>query len=148
MKFFTTLTEIYPLVAGLTSMLVGQLLKILFTYLNQGKVSLRKFSSSGGMPSSHAAMVTGLSTAIGLQDGWTSSTFCICVILSLVILYDAAGVRRAAGKQAAILNQMVEDLFERGDFKVERLSELIGHTPSEVLVGALLGAGIAFTLYY
>jgi hypothetical protein len=94
------------------------------------------------MPSSHASIVMGLTTAVARQDGFRSSTFAIALILSLVVMYDAQGVRRAAGRQAEVLNRVIEDLFGQRGFKEERLRELLGHTPTEVLVGALLGVGV------
>lgn len=147
-EFLNIFYQLYPLVSAVTAMLIAQLIKIMIFYINRGELEIKTLSASGGMPSSHSAIVGGLCTAIGLQDGWTSSTFCICVSFGLVILYDAAGVRRAAGQQAQILNQMIEDLFEKGRFRPTKLTELLGHTPIEVVVGTLLGIGVAFTLYY
>jgi uncharacterized protein len=94
------------------------------------------------MPSSHASIVMGLTTAVARLDGFRSSTFAIALIFSLVVMYDAQGVRRAAGRQAEVLNRVIEDLFGQRGFKEERLRELLGHTPTEVLVGALLGVGV------
>ena len=142
------LTELYPLVAAVVAMLVSQILKTIIYALKKETVELKTIGSTGGMPSSHSALVGALSTAVGLKDGWTSTTFCICVAFSLVVLYDAAGVRRAVGKQAKILNQMIEEVMKTGQFKSGRLYELLGHTPLEVIVGTLLGIGIGFTLYY
>ena len=116
-------------------------------YLKEERLNFKILVSSGGMPSSHSAMVTSLTTAIGLQEGWTSSLFCVSCVFTLVVLYDAAGVRRAAGKQARILNQIVDDLF-KGEYRPGKLTELLGHTPLEVIVGFFLGIGIAFSLYY
>jgi uncharacterized protein len=104
-------------------------------------------TGTGGMPSSHAASVSALSTAVGLQDGWDSPLFGVAAFVSLVIMYDAAGIRRAAGLQAEILNRMLEDLREHHTFEGERLKELLGHTPIEVVVGAALGIGLAVLLY-
>lgn len=141
------LVRLYPLVSALVGMLVAQVLKSVFIYIKEAQVNLNSLFSSGGMPSSHATMVSSLTTAIGLQVGWTSSLFCICVVFSLVVIYDAAGVRRAAGKQAAILNQILDDL-KIGKYSEGKLTELLGHTPLEVIAGILLGIGIAFSLYY
>ncbi len=94
------------------------------------------------MPSSHSALVTALTTGVGLRDGFDSSLFALAVVFALVVMYDAAGVRRAAGKQARVLNAIIEDLNRR-QLHPERLRELLGHTPFEVLVGALLGIIIA-----
>ena len=142
------LSELYPLVSALVSMGIAQVLKIFHFYFKEGSFNAQRMLSSGGMPSSHSAMVAAMTTAIGLQEGWYSGSFCICVVFSLVVVYDAAGVRRAAGKQAAVLNQIVEDVFEKGEFQSHKLTEFLGHTPLEVVVGVLLGIGIAFSLYY
>ena len=148
-RFVDFFIEIYPLIAAITSVIVAQLLKGIHQYIKNNKLDLRRtFGGSGGMPSSHSAMVSSLTTAIGLQEGFTSPLFCMCIIFSLIVFYDAAGVRQEAGKQAGILNQMMDDLFDRGEIKADKLKELIGHTPLEIVVGSLLGIGIAFTLYY
>ena len=145
---FPFLYELYPLVAGVMSMIMTQVLKAIFCYLSLGYLDSKKIFSSGGMPSSHSSLVCSLTTAIGLKEGFTSSSFCICVVFSMIVLYDAAGVRQLVGKQAILLNQLLEDLLKKGEFKADKLSELLGHTPLEVLAGALLGMGVAFTLYY
>ncbi len=142
------LISLYPLVSALVSMVLAQFMKSLFCYLHDGKVDLKKWFSSGGMPSSHSAMVSSLSTAIGLKEGFTSSSFCICIVFSLIVLYDAAGVRQVVGKQAIILNHILDDFVEKGELKTHKIKELLGHTPFEVLMGVLLGIGTAFTLYY
>ena len=97
------------------------------------------------MPSSHSSFVMGLATAVGLTHGWESTYFAICISFSLVIMYDAAGVRRSVGKQAIILNKMVEDIHKKNKKQLteKRLKELIGHTPVEVFAGAILGIVLA-----
>jgi acid phosphatase family membrane protein YuiD len=99
-------------------------------------------AETGGMPSSHAAIVMGLTSAIGRLNGVTSAPFAIALIFSVVVMYDAQGVRRAAGRQAAVLNRLVDDVFSLRQFKDDRLRELLGHTPFEVLVGAALGVAV------
>jgi acid phosphatase family membrane protein YuiD len=94
------------------------------------------------MPSSHSALVTGLATATGRVAGLDSPFFAIAAVLAGIVMYDAAGVRRAVSIQARILNQMIDDAFQGKPFAEKRLRELIGHTPVQVLVGALLGIGI------
>ena len=96
------------------------------------------------MPSSHSSTVTALCVAVGLTDGFQSSVFAVSFILALVVMYDAAGVRRAAGQQAKILNKIVEDWGKTNYRDTEKkLKELLGHTPVEVFAGALLGIAIA-----
>lgn len=147
-QFQTIFVELYPLISAITAMIVAQILKFTYNYMSNGELKIRQLGQAGGMPSSHAALVTSLAAAIGLDQGWTSPLFSICVVFAMIVLYDAAGVRAAAGKQAVVLNQMMEDLFEHGKFQTEKLTELLGHSPLEVIVGACLGIGIAFTLYY
>jgi acid phosphatase family membrane protein YuiD len=98
------------------------------------------------MPSSHSAIVMGLTTAIGKYSGPTSPQFAIALIFSFVVMYDAAGLRRAARRQAAILNRLVEDLVHMRGVQEQKLRELLGHTPVEVLVGAVLGVAVGLIL--
>lgn len=95
--------------------------------------------SSGGFPSSHSAIVSALSLGIGRYYGWDSPIFAVAAVFGMIVLYDAAGVRRAAGKQAEVLNQLIERLYHGPDFAQERLKELIGHTPLEVFGGVMVG---------
>ena len=94
------------------------------------------------MPSSHSAIVMALTAAVGKYSGLTSAEFAIALIFSVVVMYDAQGVRRAAGRQAAVPNRLVEDLVSMRQFRDDRLRELLGHTPFEVLVGAALGVAV------
>ena len=95
------------------------------------------------MPSSHAASVAALSTSVAIQEGFRSVMFGATLYFSLVVMYDAAGLRRAAGRQAAILNRLIEEHFEHSEREKQKLMELLGHTPFEVLVGAMLGVASA-----
>jgi len=98
------------------------------------------------MPSSHTALVLSLTTVIGSKRGLNSPEFAISAIFSVVVMYDATGVRRAAGRQAQVLNRIIDDLFHREGLREERLRELIGHTPVEVIAGALLGILVALVM--
>ena len=100
------------------------------------------------MPSSHSSFVTCLSTLVGLERGFSSTDFAIVTVFALIIMYDASGVRRAVGKQATIINQMLEDLHHKKHIEQKRLKELIGHTPKEVLFGAILGIVTALIMTY
>ncbi len=122
---------------------IAQALKVILTLVKERKLDLYRFVGSGGMPSSHSAMVMGLSTAIGLKTGWDSLEYAVVLIFSLIIMYDAAGVRRAVGKQAMILNQMIKDKQQNKQIEERQLKELVGHTPIEVFAGAILGIVIA-----
>ncbi len=139
--------ELYPLFAGIISMFIAQFLKVIINILVEKKINIRRFFSAGGMPSSHSALVCGLTTAIGLKTGFTSSFFCISFVFTMVVLYDAAGIRRAVGKQAVVLNQIIDDFIERGEIKPVKLTELLGHTPLEVIMGSILGVIIALIMF-
>ncbi len=122
---------------------IAQTLKVILTLVKERKLDLYRFVGSGGMPSSHSAMVMGLSTAIGLKMGWDSLEYALALIFSLITMYDASGVRRAVGKQAIILNQMIKDKQQNKQIEERQLKELVGHTPIEVIAGAILGIAIA-----
>ena len=103
------------------------------------KLRLSRLVSAGGMPSSHSALVTSLATATGRVAGVESAAFAISLVLAAIVMYDAAGVRRAVSIQARILNQMIDEAYEGHPIAEKRLRELIGHTPIQVFVGGLLG---------
>jgi acid phosphatase family membrane protein YuiD len=130
------------LLAAVIAWAVAQVSKTVFELIQQRKLILSRLVSSGGMPSSHTALVTGLATATGRVMGAGSATFAIAVVLASIVMYDAAGVRRAVSIQARILNQMIDEAFQGQPFAEKRLRELIGHTPVQVFVGALLGIAI------
>jgi len=127
------------LVASFLAWALAQISKIFYELIRQRRLILSRLVSSGGMPSSHSALVTGLATATGREIGVTSPVFAIAVVLASIVMYDAAGVRRAVSIQARILNQMIEEAFQGSPMAEKRLRELIGHTPVQVFVGALLG---------
>ena len=119
---------------------VAQFSKPLIHYVHSRRVNLRYFVTAGGMPGSHSAVVVALATRVGVDTGLSSVAFALAAIFALVVMYDAAGVRRAVSLQARVLNRMLTEMIEAQHFDEERLRELIGHTPFEVFVGALLGA--------
>jgi hypothetical protein len=118
---------------------IAQVLKVAIEYIRKRKLNLRLLASAGGMPSSHSATVCALTTAIAIQEGMSSSLFAISFVLAIIVMYDAAGVRRAASIQARILNQIIDELFQGHPISETRLRELLGHTPVEVVVGGVLG---------
>lgn len=130
------------LLPPLVAWTVAQITKVLTQSFRQRRLNLRVLADMGGFPSSHTAMVMALTATIGRLSGLGSATFAIALIFSLVVMYDAAGVRRAAGRQAAVLNRLVDDLVHMRAIQEEKLRELIGHTPVEVLAGAVLGIAI------
>ncbi len=120
---------------------------MLLYWYRHHKINFRLFVGTGGMPSSHSAFVSSLATAIGLEAGWTAPVFMLSVGMALVIMSDAAGVRRSAGQQAQILNEIMDDLYKSKPVPHTRLKELLGHTPVQVFVGAFLGIATAFLFY-
>lgn len=125
----------------------AQLIKIILDIIETGKIDLELITSSGGMPSSHSSFVTSLGFGVGFTQGFDSVYFSICFVLAMIVMYDAAGVRRAAGKQAAVLNMLMERFEEKG-FKIDvKLKELLGHTPVEVGAGAILGFVMAVLFF-
>lgn len=117
---------------------LAQLLKVINVLLTSKKIDFTRFIGSGGMPSSHSAFIVSLTTVVGKINGLGSTQFGISLAVSLIVMYDAAGVRRAAGKQAKVLNQLIYSHNDKVYFD-EKLKELLGHSPFEVVMGALLG---------
>ena len=120
--------------------LLVQAYKGFAAFVTSGRWNLRRFVETGGMPSAHSAAVAALSTAVGLQEGFSSAVFGVTLYFSLIVMYDAAGLRRAAGRQARVLNRLIERHFQHPEDDTQKLMELLGHTPFEVLIGAMLGA--------
>jgi len=116
-----------------------QFYKGISQYFATGAWNLRRFVETGGMPSSHSAAVAALTTAVGLQEGFTTTIFGVTLYFSLIVMYDAAGLRRAAGRQATVLNRLIERHFQHPEGDTQKLMELLGHTPFEVFIGASLG---------
>ena len=120
-----------------------QAYKGLNEYFRVRRWNFRRFVETGGMPSSHAASVAALSTMVALREGVRSPLFGVTLYFSLIVMYDAAGLRRAAGRQAVILNRLIDEHLQHPEADTHRLMELLGHTPFEVFVGALLGVTTA-----
>jgi acid phosphatase family membrane protein YuiD len=144
----------FPLWIALFSILFAQFIKIPITYLATKRLDWTLFFSTGGMPSSHSSGVTALTTAVALEEGIGSPLFAMATIFSIIVMYDAKGVRRHAGEQAVVLNKLVDDFTkftkeaktwqQKGqEEKRQELKELLGHQPSEVFFGALLGIAVA-----
>jgi uncharacterized protein len=136
-----------PLVLALLAMVTVQLTKFVTALIVQRRIDFQRLIGTGGMPSSHAASVTALATAVGISAGWGSPLFAVATFFSLVVMYDATGIRRAASKQARVLNRMIDDLKAHHVVEGDRLIELLGHTPLEVLIGAVYGVVLALLLH-
>ena len=116
-----------------------QLFKVIYDLITTKKLNFKRIMGAGGMPSSHSAVVTSLATLIGKYQGVDTPVFAMSVVFAMVVMYDAAGVRRAAGKQARLLNKIVETPGLSGVQVQEKLVEVLGHTPLQVIVGAFIG---------
>lgn len=141
----------YPLSVALTGWLVAQVFKTIINALLLGKFDWERMVGSGGMPSSHSSTVCALVIAIGKTSGTRSPLFAIAFVLSLIVMYDAMGVRRETGKQAQILNQMITKWMDEESKRTpllgdKKLKEMVGHTPFEVVAGAILGIAIGFII--
>lgn len=131
------------LLVALIACFIAQALKLLIEVVKNQKLNVRVLVTTGGMPSAHSALVTALAAGIGQTVGWASPEFALATVFAIIVMYDAAGVRQAAGKQARILNQMIAELFdEKHEFSQDRLKELLGHTPVQVIAGSALGITI------
>lgn len=119
-----------------------QFFKFLADAISHKRLNFRRIVETGGMPSSHSAVVTSLMTAIGITQGASSPMFAMAFVFGIIVMYDAAGVRRAAGKQAAILNELINSKQVTIN-RQEKLKELLGHTPIEVFFGAVYGVILA-----
>jgi len=147
-----------PLLAALFGIIFAQFVKIPIGYLITGIVDWKLFTSTGGMPSSHSAAVTALTTAIAFETGLGSPLFAVSAIFAIIVMFDATGVRFQAGQQAIIINKMRTDFqtfvsqskgwTQKKDIeKIEELKTLLGHKPSEVFMGALTGIVISILIY-
>ena len=130
--------------AWLAACLVAQGIKITLGVIRLRRFDFRWLIGTGGMPSTHAAGVTALSTVIGIQTGFDSPLFAASVAFTVITLFDAQGVRRWSGRQAQVLNKVIEDMYFKRRIQEQRLKELLGHTPIEVLAG--IGVGLVTAL--
>lgn len=149
MDFSTFYNTGYEVIfVAFSGILVTQIIKCLLHLIIKRKLDLRLFTTTGGMPSSHSAGVVGLSTAVGLIKGFSSVEFAIALGYAFIVMYDAAGVRRAAGKQAACLNKIIMDIYKQDLVEAGgKLKELLGHTPMQVFIGALFGVVYAYYIH-
>jgi acid phosphatase family membrane protein YuiD len=126
--------------------IVNQAIKLILFFITEKKWDSERFFGTGGMPSTHVALTVSVAISIGFKEGWDSALFALASVLAIVIMADAAGVRRATGEQAKVLNKIMLIFFKEEKIKNERMQEFIGHTPFEVIVGATIGLVIAIIL--
>ena len=138
----------YPeLTACIVGWLASSILKIPVYYILHRKINLAMAFGTGGMPSSHAATMTATTLAIGLFSGFDNPAFAIAVAISMIVLYDAAGVRREAGRHASAINQLIDELFKGSSINQKQLKEMLGHSPIEVVGGILTGLASTLILW-
>jgi acid phosphatase family membrane protein YuiD len=135
------------LLAGLIAWGLAQMIKVLFEYLRNRKWDWSLLLRAGGMPSSHSALVVGITHAVGLYVGFEQPLFAVAVMVTMVVVYDATGIRRQAGLHAARINAMIEDLASGHILKGEQLREVLGHTPLEAFAGVVLGLVVAQVMW-
>jgi acid phosphatase family membrane protein YuiD len=127
--------------------ILAQMIKVILGVIKEKRFNFRWFIGTGGMPSSHAAGASALATSVGLEYGFNSPLFAVAAAFAMVTMFDAQGVRRATGYQATILNKMMDDIYWKGQIEEQRLKELVGHTPVQVLAGFAFGVICAMVLY-
>lgn len=148
MNYLLEVLQNSVLQTAVLSWLIAQIMKVIIVLIINKKLDFTRLTGSGGMPSSHSSFTVSLALAVGFCEGFNSVMFGVAAAFAIVVMYDASGVRRSAGEQAAILNKIVErfgkeELSETG----QKLKELLGHTPLEVLAGAILGGIVAIIRY-
>ena len=134
------------LIVSICAWAVAQLLKVIIALIKQKQFDFRTFIATGGMPSSHSAIVSALATSVAIVEGVKSASFAISTVLALIVMYDSAGLRRSVGLQAEVLNRILKELRERRSISYfeKDLRELIGHSTFEVIIGACLGVAISY----
>ena len=132
------------LIAAILGWCIAQILKVIYILITERRFDIERMVGSGGMPSSHSAFVSAMTTAVGFEEGFGSSFFAIAFVLSFIVMYDASGVRKAAGEQAKVINDLQEMLHKEVPVY---LKELLGHTRLEVIVGSLLGIAIGLLMF-
>lgn len=135
------------LVAGLLAWMLAQFLKVPIGYLGTKRLDWHLVFDPGGMPSSHSALVTATTLTIGLYEGFNTSLFALSVVVAMVVIYDATGIRRQAGIHAELINALIRDLATGHPLKEAQLKEVLGHTPTQALIGALFGLVVGISVY-
>jgi acid phosphatase family membrane protein YuiD len=136
------------LFSALTAWVIAQALKIPVEYIKTRELNWSLLFSSGGMPSSHSALVSAVALSIGLNDGFGSAAFALSIVVAMVIIYDASGIRRQAGLHAEKINVLVNEFLQGQPISQVQLREVLGHTHRQVIAGIFLGAAIALLYYF
>lgn len=137
------------ILSAISANFLAQAYKFVVHYLVHKQFNFKRLFQTGGMPSSHSSFMMAMTTSVGLLSGFNSVAFAIALTVTLVVMYDAAGLRRAVGRQASVLNQIVAEIFsEHPHLSSQKFKELLGHTPVEVFIGALLGSAVAVWVHW
>jgi hypothetical protein len=147
MNYFVEFSKNYIFWTSGAAWLIAQSIKVVLGVFREKRFNFRWFIGTGGMPSSHAAAVSSLATSVGVTYGFDSALFTVALIFTLIVMFDAQGVRLATGRQAEILNKMLDDIYWKKKLDEDELKELIGHTPVEVFAGAFLGIIVSLLFY-
>ncbi|MFT5207085.1 MAG: acid phosphatase family membrane protein YuiD [Candidatus Omnitrophota bacterium] len=145
-SYMLSLVQNPCVVSGFWGWGVAQLFKVILGVVRERRFDFKWFVGSGGMPSSHAALVMGVATSIGLISGFGTPLFALALMVAFITMFDAQGVRRQSGRQASALNQILDDLAHNKGIQQEPLKELFGHTPVEVIAGGILGVCVAIAI--
>jgi len=147
MNYFLEFSKNYIFGTAVAAWIIAQSLKVALGVFREKRFNFRWFVGSGGMPSSHAAGVCALATSVGVTYGFDSALFAIALTFAIIVVFDAQGVRLSAGRQAEVLNKMLDDIYWKKKLDEEKLKEFIGHTPIEVWAGSVLGVLVSLLFY-
>lgn len=137
------------ILSAISANFLAQVYKFVVYFIVYKQFNFKRLFQTGGMPSSHSSFMMAMTTSTGLLTGFNSVSFAIALIVTLVVMYDAAGLRRAVGRQASVLNQIVAEIFsEHPHLSSQKFKELLGHTPVEVFIGALFGSAVAVWVHW
>ena len=142
-SIFYGISHNHVLIVTLLAWVIAQSLKVALGVLRARRFDFRWFIGTGGMPSAHAAGSSALAVVLGIDYGFSSPLFALGAVFAMVTMFDAQGVRRSTGKQASILNKILDDIYWKGKIQEDQLKELIGHTPIEVIMGSMIGIFLA-----
>lgn len=138
--FFYDLWRNKVLICAILGWIIAQCLKVIFILIREKRLDISRLVGSGGMPSSHSAFVSAMATAVGVTEGFDSAEFAMAFVVAFIVMYDASGVRKAAGEQAKVINDIQEMIFENAPVY---LKELLGHTRLEVIIGSIVGVAVS-----
>lgn len=148
MTFFQILFQNQTFLSALAGWFSAQTIKFFWNLVTRREIDFRYMISTGGMPSAHSALVSALATSVAFREGVGSTMFAVTLAFALIVMFDAQSVRRAAGQQARLLNQIVQEFFKEHHFSTHKLAELLGHTRLEVAAGMLLGIACGFAIHH